>query len=331
MIQLSIIVPIYNKADYLDNCLESVLNQSFTTFELILINDGSTDASGEICDYYEKKDARVKVIHQSNGGVSKARNAGLAVASGTYIGFVDSDDVLEMDMYETLISNAQTYNAEVSICGVRRITPGKVQHLGGQTGIKIYQKDEAVSALLNGELLLSTYEKIFKASTVKNIMYEPPLFEDTFYNFEALKNAERIVYDPAIKYNYILRGNSHSMASFNAKYMNTTVLSKKMLDITCQELPSLTDQAKVFDFNTNLMVLNIILMESKTKHYSQYCSIANNLKAYASYYLTAKGIKAKRRYGYLLFRVSPTLYQWVLKLYGYATQSDHLKRKAAAT
>ena len=114
--KLSIIIPVYNVELYLPQAVESVLAQSFRDFELILVDDGATDGSGEICDRYAGEDSRVKVIHQKNAGVSAARNAGVAAAQGEYIGFTDSDDIIERDMYQRMIALAQRYNAEVVQC-----------------------------------------------------------------------------------------------------------------------------------------------------------------------------------------------------------------------
>ena len=97
--KISIIVPVYNVEQYLSKCIDSILNQTFKDFELILINDGSTDKSGDICDFYKQKDKRIKVIHKNNEGVAKTRNVGIANANAEYIGFIDSDDWIENDMY----------------------------------------------------------------------------------------------------------------------------------------------------------------------------------------------------------------------------------------
>ena len=116
MPELSIIVPVYNVEKYLPKCIESILAQTFTDFELILIDDGSPDRCGEICDEYAAKDSRIVVIHQKNQGVSAARNAGLDAARGTYIGFVDSDDWIEPEMYQTLMTVAKDRNASLTAC-----------------------------------------------------------------------------------------------------------------------------------------------------------------------------------------------------------------------
>lgn len=101
--KISIIVPVYEVEPYIHKCVDSILAQTFTDFELILVDDGSPDNCGEICDEYEENDSRIRVIHKENGGPSSARNAGLNIAKGDYIGFVDSDDWIETDMYEMLI------------------------------------------------------------------------------------------------------------------------------------------------------------------------------------------------------------------------------------
>lgn len=115
-VKLSVIVPIYNAAEYISRCVESILKQTECSIELILINDGSTDNSGYICDTYASADARVKVIHQKNAGVSVARNVGIKEASGEYIGFVDADDWILEDMYEQLLKHAIQSQAEIVMC-----------------------------------------------------------------------------------------------------------------------------------------------------------------------------------------------------------------------
>lgn len=114
---LSIIVPVYKAEKHLDRCVESILSQTYGNIELVLVDDGSPDASPAMCDSWAKRDWRVRVIHKKNNGASSARNAGLDMASGEYIGFVDADDFVEPDMYETLMKNALENNADRSGCG----------------------------------------------------------------------------------------------------------------------------------------------------------------------------------------------------------------------
>lgn len=329
MSELSIIVPVYNKTEYLDVCIESILSQSMTNFELILVNDGSTDDSGKKCDEFAKKDTRIIVIHQVNKGVSSARNAGLAVAKGQYIGFVDADDVLNTKMYEVLITNIKKHHADISICGVKRISPDKVQLFGGNKTIKVYNRDEGITGLFGGEILLSNYDKIYKRETVQGIYFAPDLsiFEDAYYNFEALKAANKTVYDDSILYDYMIRDNSLSQAAFNQKYMKPLLLTRNIVNICENELPDHVDEAKAFDFNINMINLNMILVESSKAHDKEYRIIKENLLHYADFYKGGRFVSKRYKYGYTLFRFSPFLYSSILKFYSALTKSEHINRK----
>ena len=117
--KISIIVPIYNVEKYLRKCIDSILNQSYDNLQIILVDDGSPDNCPKICDEYLNKDNRIQVIHKSNGGLSSARNAGIKVANGKYIAFIDSDDYIELNMIEKLVNAIEKSNADLCICGIR--------------------------------------------------------------------------------------------------------------------------------------------------------------------------------------------------------------------
>ena len=116
--KVSVIIPVYNVEKYLKECIQSVLRQTYKNLEIILVDDGSKDNSGNICDEYAKRDERIKVIHKKNGGLSDARNAGIDICTGEYIAFLDSDDFIEEDMYEFLVKNLEKAKADISICQV---------------------------------------------------------------------------------------------------------------------------------------------------------------------------------------------------------------------
>ena len=222
--KLSIIIPIYNVAAYLPQTIESVLQQTFRDFELILVNNGSTDGSAEICDGYAKQDTRVRVIHQKNTGVSAARNAGVAAARGEYIGFTDSDDIIETDMYQVLLELAQRYGAQVVQCqhdrasglnGSNRSTEPEVMD-GSAFVRRLFTKTGGV---YTNQVSLCT--KIFKRELFDGIIFPVgQVYEDEQETYKLCLKAKTLVETPDILYHYIKRENS----------IITGISAKKMLD-----------------------------------------------------------------------------------------------------
>lgn len=146
---VSIIIPIYNVEKYLPRCLESVINQTLKNIEIILVDDGSPDNCSKICDDYKEKDERIKVIHKRNEGLGYARNSGLAIASGEYVAFVDSDDFIESNMYEELYDYAKKTKADTCLCGYKKIdNDGNIEYFPNPLGNNVYEKDEVINKVL---------------------------------------------------------------------------------------------------------------------------------------------------------------------------------------
>ena len=123
---VSVIIPAYNIEDYIGRCLDSIISQTYKNLEIIVVDDGSRDHTGEILDNYAKKDRRIKVIHKENGGVSSARNKGIEAAEGDYIGFIDGDDLIESEMYKTLVDLLEEENADIAHCGYQMVFPDRI-------------------------------------------------------------------------------------------------------------------------------------------------------------------------------------------------------------
>jgi len=204
---ISIIVPVYNAEEYLGQCLDSILAQTYTHLEIILINDGSTDNSKQICDIYALKDKRIKVIHQPNKGVAYARNAGLALARGEYIGFVDSDDFIGNDMYRYLLKLILQDNADIAMCNLYKQTSGG------------WQKDSQIHAYYNiikptQIFSLSSWAylvvKLFKHSILKPIHFDvnASYNEDGLFIFHSLQRAKSIAIGQEAFYYYRYNTNS---------------------------------------------------------------------------------------------------------------------------
>lgn len=191
MPELSIIVPVYKVEKYLPKCIDSILAQTFTDFELILVDDGSPDRCGEICDEYAGKDSRIRVIHQKNQGVSVARNAGLDIAKGKYIGFVDSDDWIEPKMYETMISTAEKEQSDIVICGIRHYNEENVFIYDELTAFGKYNNEQMLKYLYSMPNILGgcIWNKIYRFSKIKKIRYKRGIafVEDRLYLFDVFR------------------------------------------------------------------------------------------------------------------------------------------------
>ncbi|WCT10725.1 glycosyltransferase [Mucilaginibacter jinjuensis] len=325
MAALSIIIPVYNKEAHIDSCIQSVLNQSFTDFEIILVNDGSTDTSGDICLAYEQQDSRVVVINQENMGVSAARNTGINHATGYYIGFIDSDDTIEPDMYQLLMDNALSYNADISVCRLRVIFPEKAIIPAEDSKLVVLNHDDALSACLKGDLDRSANNKIYKLPIVRDIKFEGSIYEDILYSCKVFLKAQKTVLQNSVKYNYILRGNSASMSAFNPKYMETIKVSAAMVELVSGENPKCLLDAQVFDIISNISLLNLLLLIGKKDYPAEYNTVIRNLDNYKSI-INSNILKPKHRYALKIFHFSPRLYTRLMYWYGRLTDAEVVKR-----
>ncbi|MBM6937450.1 glycosyltransferase [Pseudoflavonifractor phocaeensis] len=195
---ISVIIPVYKTEAYLRRCIDSVLGQTWTNLQIIAVDDGSPDNSGVILDEYQKKDPRITVIHQENKGVSTARNAGLAMATGDYIGFVDSDDALAPNMYEVLVNLAKEYDAPISHCGYRRISKdGSTKEISGTGMLMVQNNQEAMDCLLSGRHFVgSLWNKLFDRRLLDGLSFREDLKinEDFLMAYQLFKKSERSVY-----------------------------------------------------------------------------------------------------------------------------------------
>ena len=209
---LSVIVPVYNSREYLNNCIESILLQTYTNLEIICVDDGSSDGSERLLDSISERDERIKVIHQTNAGVSAARNRGIDEATGQYIGFVDSDDALAPEMYHTLVSILEKEHADIAHCGYRRFEPdGSTKDISGTGEYLVQNSRQALKCLLSGDKFVgSLCNKVYKRSLFNGIRL--PL--EIHFNEDILANVElflashiSVFYDVPLYhyYNYSLR------------------------------------------------------------------------------------------------------------------------------
>ena len=204
---ISVIIPVYNVAAYLSACIESILSQNYLALEIILIDDGSTDESGEICDEYAKRDSRINVIHQTNAGAAAAKNTGLKAATGTYLSFVDSDDFLESDAYSHMIRIIQEQNADIVQCSYRDVFKNHaIEHslekvtLNQIDFLALFTEDWTCALL---------WDKLYKKSLFDGVFFETGhKIDDEYFTYRGIMNAKKIVRDSRIVYNYRKRASS---------------------------------------------------------------------------------------------------------------------------
>ena len=207
---ISIIIPVYKVEKYLEKCIQSLINQTYENLQIILVDDGSPDNCGKICDEYAKKDHRIEVIHKSNGGLSDARNKGLEIAKGEYIGFIDSDDYIESDMYEVLYNLLKQYNAYVSICNFYTVSQGKIAIKNAENGIKEYNRIEILKeVLLDNNIQSYAWNKLYKKELFDEIKYPVgKKYEDIGTTFYLLEKCNKVVVTGKPEYYYINRQDS---------------------------------------------------------------------------------------------------------------------------
>lgn len=207
---ISIIIPVYKVEKYLEKCIQSLINQTYENLQIILVDDGSPDNCGKICDEYAKKDHRIEVIHKSNGGLSDARNKGLEIAKGEYIGFIDSDDYIESDMYEVLYNLLKQYNADVSICNFYTVSQGKIAIKNAENGIKEYNRIEILKeVLLDNNIQSYAWNKLYKKELFDEIKYPVgKKYEDIGTTFYLLEKCNKVVVTEKPEYYYINRQDS---------------------------------------------------------------------------------------------------------------------------
>lgn len=213
MKKVSVIVPVYNVKKYLRKCVDSIKNQTYQNIEIVLVDDGSTDGSENLCDEIARTDNRIVIIHKENGGLSDARNVGMDASSGDYISFVDSDDYVDEDFCEILIANLEKYNADVSCCRYSNVwEDGTKEPIGNDGEIHIYEGLEALKEYIYGKTMDPfSVNKLYRAELLGNSKFldnrvrfiKGILSEDNPFCVELFKQTNKVVLVGAAKYNYL--------------------------------------------------------------------------------------------------------------------------------
>ena len=227
MKKVSIIIPVYNVELYIEECIETLIKQNYSNLEIILIDDGSTDASGKICDEYAKKDKRIKVIHQINGGAANAKNAGLDCISGEYFTFIDSDDYVGPNWISDLVNLMETRDVDIVECSFCKEYKNKKEYIEKKINGK-YTVQEYMKGYLNDWTSSLFWNKLFKSKLLNDIRFhmERRCIDDEFFTYKLICNAESIFITSNSYYHYRQRRSSAVMSP-----KNQLQITKDALDI----------------------------------------------------------------------------------------------------
>ena len=248
MIAISIIVPVYNVEKYLERCLDSIINQTQNDLEIILVDDGSTDNSGNICDKYAIKDKRIKVIHKENKGLADARNCGLDLAQGECVSFIDGDDFIHPQMMEILYNNINNNNADIASCEFKKVYEYNKKEIASNTREIITREYDNIQALENyfgeyrdkKEMQIVVWNKIYRRELFDNIKFPyDKLYEDGYVTYKLLYKSKKIIHIYEELYYYFQREGSLIRSEFSLKVLRSYDDRREIFNFLYNKVPSI--------------------------------------------------------------------------------------------
>lgn len=282
---ISVIVPVYNVSKYLPKCLNSILNQSYTNLEVIVINDGSTDDSGAICEEFQGKDSRIKVIHKKNGGLSSARNAGLEVASGEFVGFIDSDDWIERDFFALLHEGITKNNSDIAVVQFLKIR--NFEKIEVQTSSfnewTVFSRESAMKAMFDKSIGYSAVNKLYRKHLFDGIRYpEGFLMEDKGTTYKLIHRSDKVAVNMSTKYHYYLRDNSIMRSQFSERSFDSFLFHEEMIAFIDMKYPELSTLVREKYGHTAIKsLLNVIASRcTQQEHIDRCLTVLNENRKY---------------------------------------------------
>lgn len=311
--KISVIIPVYNSERYLEKCLDSIINQTYRNLQIILIDDGSKDQSGEICDAYAVQDERITVIHQENGGVSNARNCGLNIADGDYYSFPDSDDYLETDAYEYLIQIAIKENCDI-VNFEYYITYPHMEQLHIQNDIKfgMLSKNQSHIQIMSNEPF--SWNKLYRKETIGDTLFRTDIFrgEDTLFAQTVTCNAQKIWFDKRALYHYVQSEQSACRGPFRPSQLTGLKLFDEYKRMFKEDAPDVWQECLC-----NALQLPITLYYDMYKDSMDYSNEMKLLKkCYKKQYqevMRTASLTVKNKLKFVFFRYAPNGFCWLHK------------------
>ena len=265
---ISVIIPVYNVEEFLERCIKSIIEQTYKNLEIILVNDGSTDSSGKMCDIYEKKDKRIKVIHKKNGGLSDARNVAIDICKGKYITFVDSDDFVFKKYIENLYTSLKENDADISTCSYIEFS-SEVKHIETKPANIVYNNILALENMLyQKNVTTSAWAKLYKKTLFKNIRYpKGKICEDLDTTYKLFSKSKKIVITNKKDYFYFQRPNSIINSKFKLARLDALDFAIEETKFIKIKYPSILNSAKNREFMEAIFILEKIPLKNLNEKY----------------------------------------------------------------
>lgn len=315
--KISIIIPVYNVQEYLPKCLTSVINQTYKNLEIIVVDDGSTDGSGQICDRFARKDNRIIVIHKENEGQSSARNVALDIATGDYIGFVDSDDYCDETMFSKMMDCMLKNNVEIVICGTYKFNEkGECTKFQYFEDDRIIQIDEARRLVMSDYIKGYSWDKLFKANVWENIKYpQYNILEDAATTYKPFfKSNKDIGYISEPLYYYIYRNGSSLHKNSKQTYYGMYNAWKERAEFAKVNIPECLNYCLERAGKSAVDVLTGVNVFDDDKNAATVCEAREFIKEHKSLLLHSKNISIETKARIILILISEDLYYDILKI-----------------
>lgn len=300
---ISIIVPCYNVEKYIERCVTSLVNQTYTNIEIILVDDGSTDSTGELCDNYEKADNRIKVIHKKNGGLSDARNAGMKVAIGNYFFFVDSDDFISTDTIKFLYENLLDKAADISTCThINFFENNNIKNKMYDNKNFVYETEDALKNLLyEKNITTSAWGKLYKRTLFDNVEYpKGKICEDLPTTYLLFAKSKRVSINSMPMYYYLIRKDSIIHSKFNSKRLDALDFANDETIFIKENFPNILNAAISREFMEAVYISTTIPYSLEYKNARK--RIKNILKKYRKNILLDNNVKKNEKiYAYMSY------------------------------
>lgn len=298
---ISVIIPIYKVELYLDECIQSIVNQTYTNLEIILVDDGSPDKCPQMCDEWAKKDSRIKVIHKQNGGLSDARNAGLDIAKGDFIAFVDSDDWILPAMYERMLSVISKEKADICACNIRSCFSDREIEWGCSE--QVVGNSELIFKMLYDDTKypVSAWNKLYTKECWNELRFPVgKICEDAFTTYQLIHYANKIVQIPEAYYCYRIRSESIMTSSFSKKRMDEEGSWRMNYEFIQSHYPSLYKNAYDFYLLKVNVLIHALTLEDRMRFKDEYEYLYSILKKNIFYILFLSKLNIKSRIKFIL-------------------------------